>query len=100
MLVLFELKYFFFDNKHSKNYKMSSLLEFIFTYKKINLRYKIKLLFKIHTDIMVNEDSMSGIFLTKAIVSILVCIVGLVGNILSIYVVLILKDYKKSVLHM
>ena len=68
--------------------------------KKIILRNKTKLLLQTYTDIMVNEDSMSGIFLTKAIISILICIIGLVGNILSISVVLIFKDYKKSVLHM
>ena len=37
--------------------------------------------------------------LAKVILSILICAVGLIGNFIAIFVIIMLKEYKKSVTH-
>jgi len=36
---------------------------------------------------------------TKAVFSILICVVGIVGNLIALFVIVVLKEYKKSVTH-
>ena len=52
------------------------------------------------TDIHVDGNNLSTVLGFKPIISLLVCLFGLIGNGLSIFIILVLKEYKKSVLHM
>lgn len=56
--------------------------------KKINYSSKVKL-----------KNLFSANF-GKVSISITVCIIGVIANLVSIFVIVVLKEYKKSVLHM
>ena len=38
--------------------------------------------------------------LTKVVILLIICVLGLIGNLVAIFVILVLKEYQKSVTHL
>ena len=45
------------------------------------------------------QDILSQSNVAKIVISLIICILGLIGNLVAIFVILVLKEYQKSVTH-
>ena len=60
----------------------------------------LNFLLQFSSGLITEQNNLQSLTSVKLAISVFICTFGLIGNIWSIFIILVLKEYKKSVLHM